>query len=157
MEKMTTLQDMTITSTSLLEHQVLDHVKQALRVTLDWDAPVVSLPRKLSSLKFTMKSFRRHLERVMSIEEEGGYLDEVSAMKPNLEPRIESLSRDHARFRAQIRQIVPQLDGLSEWQEDGFGTICDEIRQLLDAIDVHDAGEIDLLQESMLMDDGGEG
>jgi len=154
---MTTLHDQSLASTSLIEHQVLNHVKQALRVTLDWDAPVVSLPRKLSSLQFTMKSFRRHLERVMSIEEEGGYLQEVAAVKPNLQSRIEKLRRDHHRFRARIRELVPQLDSLSEWQEERFSGLCDEIYQLLDDIDVHDSGEIDLLQESMLMDDGGEG
>ena len=154
---MTTLQDQTFASTSLIEHQILDHVKQALRVTLDWDAPVVSLPRKLSSLKFTMKSFRRHLERVMSIEEEGGYLEEVVAAKPNLQSRIEKLNRDHTRFRTRIRELVPQLDSMNEWQEEQFGGLCEEIYLLLDDIDSHDAREIDLLQESMLMDDGGEG
>ncbi|MEX2093249.1 MAG: hemerythrin domain-containing protein [Pirellulales bacterium] len=154
---MTTLHDPSIASTSLLEHQILHHVKEALRVTLDWNAPVVSLPRKLSSLQFTIKSFRRHLERVMSIEEEGGYLEEVAAAKPNLHSRIESLSRDHARFRARIREIVPQLDALSEWQEEQFGSVCDEIRCLLDDVDRHDVMEIDLLQESMLIDEGGEG
>lgn len=153
---MTTLQDRNV-SASLLEHQILSHVKQALRVTLDWDAPEVSMPRKLSSLKFTMKSFRRHLERVISIEEEGGYLDEVSAVQPNLQSRIEALQRDHARFRNRISQIVPQLDSLSEWQEDRFGELCEEIRRLLDDIDAHDEAEIDLLQESLLTDVGGEG
>lgn len=153
---MTTLQDQNV-SASLLEHQILSHVKQALRVTLDWDAPEVSMPRKLSSLKFTMKSFRRHLERVISIEEEGGYLDEVSAVQPNLQTRIEALQRDHTRFRQRICQLVPQLDSLSEWQEDRFGELCDEIRRLLDDIDAHDEGEIDLLQESLLTDVGGEG
>src|SRR3990170_8706657 len=141
---MTTLHDPSRVSTSLIEHQVLHHVKQALRVTLDWDAPVVSLPRKLSSLQFTIKSFRRHLERVMSIEEEGGYLEEVSAAKPNLQPRIDSLTRDHVRFRARVREIVPELDALSEWQEERFGSLCQEIRHLLDDIDRHDAREIDL-------------
>ena len=76
-------------------------------MTLDWDAPVVSMPRKLSSLQFTMKSFRRHLERVMSIEEEGGYLEEVADAKPNLavadrfaEPRPRPLPRANPRDRA---------------------------------------------------------
>ena len=155
---MTTLHDpLVVASTSLIEHQVLNHVKQALRVTLEWDAPVVSLPRKLSSLQFTIKSFRRHLERVMSIEEEGGYLEEAAEAKPNLQSRIESLTRDHVRFRARVREIVPELDALSEWQEERFGSLCQEIHHLLDDIDRHDAREIDLLQESMLMDDGGEG
>lgn len=154
---MTTLHDPSVASASLIEHQILNHVKQALRVTLDWDAPVVSLPRKLSSLQFTIKSFRRHFERVMSIEEEGGYLDDVAAAKPNLQPRIESLIRDHARFRAKVDEIVPELDALSEWQEERFGSLCQGIRELLDDVDRHDEREIDLLQESMLMDEGGEG
>jgi hemerythrin-like domain-containing protein len=157
MKMMTTTHDPSVASTSLIEHQVLNHVKQALRVTLDWDAPVVSLPRKLSSLQFTIKSFRRHLERVISIEEEGGYLDDVIAARPNLESRIISLSRDHGRFRARIRQLVSQLDALTEWQEERFGQLCNEVRDLLDDVDRHDAREIDLLQESMLTDEGGEG
>jgi hypothetical protein len=154
---MTPQHDDSTASTSWLEHRVLEHIKQALRVTLDWQAPEVSMPRKLSSLQFTMKSFRRHLERVMSIEEEGGYLEGVVEAKPNLQSRIESLSGDHANFRARIRQIVPVLDELSEWQEEQFSTICGEIRQLLNDVDRHDALEIDLLQESLLMDEGGEG
>ena len=156
---MTTLQiqDAATVSTSLLEHQVLDHVKQALRVILDWDAPEISLPRKLSSLKFTMKSFARHLERVMSIEEEGGYLDDVIAERPNLESRIIRLNRDHLRFRTRVKQISTRLEALHGWQEDQFAGLCMEIYELLDDVDRHDEREIDLLQESLLMDDGGEG
>lgn len=154
---MTTVHDSSTASTSWVEHRVLEHIKQALRVTLDWDAPVVSLPRKLSSLQFTMKSFRRHLERVMTLEEEGGYLEEVAEAKPNLQNRIESLIADHYRFRQRIREIVPQLDRLSEWQEAEFGELCSKIRRLLNDVDRHDAAEINLLQESMLMVEGGEG
>ena len=126
-------------------------------MTLDWDAPVVSVPRKLSSLQFTMKSFRRHLERVMAIEEEGGYLDDVASEKPNLYSRIELLIRDHDRLRTTTWDLVPRLEGLQEWQEDEFEGICQEIRALLADVDEHDAREIGLLQEAMLIDDGGEG
>ena len=153
---MTTLNDSSI-AVSWMEHTILDHIKQALRVTLDWQAPVVSMPRKLSSIQFTMKSFRRHLERVMSIEEEGGYLDEVAEARPSMQSRIECLARDHNRFRARIRELVPELDELNDWEEARFVEICDEIRTLLHEVDWHDALEIDLLQESLLFDDGGEG
>jgi hypothetical protein len=153
---MTTLNDSSI-AISWMEHTILDHIKQALRVTLDWQAPVVSMPRKLSSIQFTMKSFRRHLERVMSIEEEGGYLDEVAEARPSMQSRIECLARDHNRFRARIREIVPELDEFNDWEEARFVEICDEIRTLLHEVDWHDALEIDLLQESLLIDDGGEG
>lgn len=153
---MTTLNDSSI-AVSWMEHTILDHIKHALRVTLDWQAPVVSMPRKLSSIQFTMKSFRRHLERVMSIEEEGGYLDEVAEARPRMQSRIECLARDHNRFRARIRELVPELDELNDWEEARFVEICDEIRTLLHEVDWHDALEIDLLQESLLLDDGGEG
>lgn len=154
---MNTLPDMSLASTSLIEHQVLNHVKDALRVILDWDAPEVSLPRKLSSLQFTMKSFGRHLERVMKIEEEGGYLDEVVASRPNLESRIMKLNRDHLRFRTRVRQIGTRLDSLTGWQEDQFAGLCMEIYELLDEVDRHDEREIDVLQESLMLDEGGEG
>jgi Hemerythrin HHE cation binding domain len=154
---MTIGQDTSIASTSWMEHKILEHVKQALRVTLDWKAPVVSMPRKLSSLQFTMKSFRRHLERVMSIEEEDGYLEFIADSKPNMQTRIDSLASDHGRFRARIRRLVPELDELSDWEEDRFHDLCGEIRRLLRDVDHHDALEIDLLQESFLMDEGGEG
>jgi hypothetical protein len=52
---------------------------------------------------------------------------------------------------------VPQLDALTEWEEARFAEICTEIRELLDEVDRHDEAEIELLQESMLMDEGGEG
>jgi hypothetical protein len=148
---------MSLASTSLVEHRVLNHVKDALRVILDWDAPEVSLPRKLSSLQFTMKSFSRHLDRVMKIEEEGGYLDDIVAAKPNLESRIMTLHRDHLRFRTRLHQIGNRLDSLNSWHEDQFAGLCMEIYELLDEVDRHDAREIDLLQESLLLDEGGEG
>ncbi len=154
---MATLYDTSTLAVSWMEHTILDHVKQALRVTLDWQAPVVGMPRKLSSLQFTLKSFRRHLERVMSIEEEGGYLADILDTRPNMQSRIECLARDHIRFRTRIRQLVSELEELNDWEEVRFGELCDEIRQLLHEVDWHDALEIDLLQESLLLDEGGEG
>jgi len=154
---MTTLHENSTLAVSWLEHTILDHIKQALRVTLDWQAPVVSMPRKLSSIQFTMKSFRRHLERVISIEEEGDYLADIADSRPALQSRIECLARDHVRFRARVRQLVPELDELNDWEETRFVEVCDEIRTLLDEVDHHDAQEIDLLQESLMLDEGGEG
>jgi hypothetical protein len=93
----------------------------------------------------------------MSIEEEGGYLSDVVASRPNLESRIISLNRGHQRFRTRVRQISTRLESLNGWQEDQFAGLCMEIYELLGALDRHDAKEIDVLQESLLTDDGGEG
>jgi hemerythrin-like domain-containing protein len=143
--------------TSLMEHRVLGHVKQALRVTLNWKAPSVSMPRKLSSLKFTIKSFQRHLERVMTIEEEGGYLSEVVERKPFMQEQINRLAGDHRRIRRRLRELVPELSSINEWDDDRFHEVCDDVSRLLDEVDAHDGEEIDLIQETLLMDEGGEG
>jgi hemerythrin-like domain-containing protein len=154
---MSTLQSSSTASIACMEHQILEHVKQALRVTINWEAPVVSMPRKLSSLQFTIKSFNRHFERVISIEEEGGYMNEVVDAKPYLQNRIDGLERDHNAFRTRLRKLNSALNDIKEWEEPRFEKVCQELRELLDDVDRHDLREIELLQESLLMDDGGEG
>ena len=154
---MTMIHDDATLSAHWMEHQILGHIKEALRVTLDWKAPSVSMPRKLSSVRFTMKSFHRHLERTMKLEEVGGYLSVVADSKPNLYDRIAALIGDHDRFRWQLRELMPLVEDVPQWGEEQFEDICVRIRALLDEVDVHDAAEIELLQESLLMDEGGEG
>lgn len=140
-----------------MEHQILDHVKQALRVTLDWKVPSVGFPRKLSSVQFTLKSFQRHLERLMNLEEQDGYMMLVAELKPNMSFRVDRLERDHERFRRAIRRLIPEVDSISEYQNDEFDAVCGKIYELLDSVDRHDEEEVDLIQETFLCDEGGEG
>lgn len=140
-----------------MEHQILDHVKQALRVTLDWKVPTVGVPRKLSSVQFTLRSFQRHLERMMNLEEQDGYMVFVAEKKPNMSIRVDQLARDHGRFRESIQRLVPAIESLCEYQHEGFEDICREINDLLDSVDRHDEEEVELLQETFLCDEGGEG
>jgi len=153
---MSTLHDSGV-STACMEHQVFEHIKQALLVTLNWQAPSVSMPRKLSSLQFTIKSFQRHFERVISIEEEGGYMADAMDAKPYYQDRVEQLEQDHARFRERLRKLLPELADTKEWDEPRFERICSDLRELIADMDRHNEREIELLQESALVDDGGEG
>jgi Hemerythrin HHE cation binding domain len=153
---MSTIQDSGL-STACMEHQVFEHIKQALLVTLNWQAPSISLPRKISSVQFTIKSFQRHFERVISIEEEGGYMADAMRSKPYFQDRVERLSKDHAGFRDRLRKLVPELNDTKEWEEARFEEICAELRELIAAVDCHNEREIELLQESALVDEGGEG
>ncbi|HMO84475.1 MAG TPA: hemerythrin domain-containing protein [Lacipirellulaceae bacterium] len=142
---------------SQMEHQILDHVKQALRITLDWKAPSVSMPRKMSSVQFTMKSFSRHLLRMMDLEERDGYLSVVLDEKPNLDSRIRRLQMDHRYFRQRLEEMTPDVAALPAMAEDDFEFVCAQIAELLDRVDQHDAEEIELLQDTLLCDEGGEG
>lgn len=140
-----------------MEHQILDHIKQALRVTLDWKVPSVGAQQKLSSMHFTLKSFQRHLERLMSMEEENGYLRLVAEKKPNLSTRVERLEAEHQSFREAIDHLLPEMENLSTYDTDYFAEICRQIYSLLDHVDQHDHAEIELLNDAFLCDEGGEG
>ena len=140
-----------------MEHQILDHVKQALRVTLDWNVPTVGVARKLSSVRFTLKSFQRHLERMMNLEEQDGYMVLVAEIKPNMSYRVERLAEDHKRFRESFHRLLPEVETLTEYQSEHFEDVCRQIYDLLDSVDRHDEEEVELLQETFLCDEGGEG
>ena len=51
---------------------------------------------------------------------------------------------------------MPQLNDIKEWEEPRFEAVCEDLRSLIAAIDRHNEQEVELLQESMLVDDGGE-
>jgi len=144
-------------SASWIEHQMLEHVKNALRVTVSWKAPAVGISRKRSSVAFAMQSFQRHLERLMGIEEEEGYMFMVADVKPNMEERIKGLRDEHDAFRRDVAELVDALEEMGDWQVDHFEQICGDIKSLLNHIDKHDQAEVKLLQESFLCDEGGEG
>jgi hemerythrin-like domain-containing protein len=140
-----------------MEHQILDHVKSALRVTLDWKAPTIGLPRKMSSVQFTAKSFMRHLIRMIDLEEQDGYMAEAREQKPHLEHRVQKLERQHAEFRRAIEDLEADVASLTALPEDEFEFVCSRIVELLDEVDEHDLEEIELLQDTLLCDEGGEG
>jgi hypothetical protein len=142
---------------SCLEHQILDHVKSALRVTLEWKAPAIGLPRKMSSVQFTTKSFARHLLRMMDLEERDGYMEVVREQKPHLEHRVAKLERQHQEFRRYLEELTPEVTAMAALSGDQFEYVCSRIAELLDLVDQHDLDEIELLQETLLCDEGGEG
>jgi hypothetical protein len=140
-----------------VEHKILEHVKAALRLTLDWNVPAVGLPRKLSSVRFTFQSFERHLRRLMKLEESGGYMNIVGEHKPNMQDQAESLLGDHEFFRTALSAIAPSIDNLADDDQAPFQDVCRQIGGLLDRVDAHDRKEVELLQEALLCDECGEG
>jgi hypothetical protein len=154
---MSVIETETPTKAALMEHQILEHVKQALRVTLGWRTPPEGVHRKVSSVQFTLKSFLRHFERVMELEEQDGYFKFIVEKRPSLSVRVDQLEHDHREFRNEVGRLLPRVDSLSQDDFDTLEEVCRDIDSLLEQVDEHDRAEIDLLQESMLTDVGGEG
>ncbi|MEX2187486.1 MAG: hemerythrin domain-containing protein [Pirellulales bacterium] len=144
-------------SLCLMEHQILQHVKDALRITLTWETSTVGLARKVSSVQFTMLSLSRHLERVMSLEEEDGYMSSVRELKPNLFDRAASLRSEHQEFRKAVERLLPALEKVNPHDEATFASVCGDVAEFLARIDRHDKQETELLQAAFYDDIGGEG
>ena len=154
----TTVQtDTYVTEQCLIEHRTLGHIKEALRLAVDWQVGPPGLPRKLTTVRFMAQSFRRHIERLMSLEEKDGYMDVVGQMKPNLVDQARRLREEHDVFRKTMAQLLPRLETAAESNGAEIASICDDLHSLLHGVDIHDARETALLQEVMLQDDGGEG
>jgi hypothetical protein len=77
--------------------------------------------------------------------------------KPNLDGRIKRLQREHREFRQRLEEMGPDVAALPALADDEFEYVCSQIAELLDRVDQHDAEEIELLQDTLLCDEGGEG
>lgn len=140
---------------TLIEHDILQHVARALEVSLQWKVADVSFSRKLQSVRFTAQSFTRHLERLLVLEEDGGYMDLPEACKPHWAGRLSTLRRQHDTFRARLSHIMPALDHPSA-SEEQFERLCAELHVLLSELATHHRDENALLQEMLYAEDGGE-
>lgn len=141
----------------LLEHQTLANVAAALRTTIGWSYDAADLSRKLSSLMFVGKSYKRHFRRLLALEEEGGYLAVVLESRPELADEVAALHQQHAQFRKALARVLVRLRRVDATDHAAFAAICGDLIALLDTIDRHNQRENGLLQEALLRDEGGEG
>lgn len=146
-----------IAEQAVIEHRALQHIKDALRITLEWNSTQENASRKLSSVHFMAQSLERHLARMMDLEEDGGYMATVLEQRPEWKSRIEPLHADHDRFRASLTEIMHSLKQATARQAQGLEATCHQIRGLLADVDAHDRTECELLQQVILQEDGGEG
>jgi hypothetical protein len=140
----------------MVEHETLAHVVSALRTTIGWHVVGPDYSRKRSSLAFVCESFHRHLKRLLQLEQAEGYMAVVLDSRPELSERVRALRAEHVHFRRGVRDILARLKALGSTDLAAFNAITAELSGLLDRLDVHHQNEIDLLQEALLRDEGGE-
>jgi hypothetical protein len=119
------------------ECDLLAHIAQAVRRTLDWGVADQGFARKLSTVRFVIHSFQRHLERLLDLEEEPEYLDLVGLADQGLAPAEFAGREEHDAFRHRLADIVPRLQRLDPSDQTGFAALADDLRELLDRVDDH--------------------
>jgi hypothetical protein len=145
------------------EFDILQHVRVALRRALNWDVQDTGFTQKLCSVRFALKSLDRHLQRMIELEERGGYMAVVGDKKPHLHERAVTLQAEHDQLRSQFSHVMssfeslPNVVALTASQQEQFQSLCGELDDLLARLDQHEVKETDLMQEVLLCDEGGEG
>ena len=140
-----------------IEQDLIGHIEASLRSALEWKTGPSSASRKLSTLRFVAETFHRNLERLMSIDEYDGYMALVSHSSPQLGSAVEVLKLDHQNLRLELNQIIARLERTSSEDVAAVDAACDDLRKFLTGYDKHNEREVELLQNSLLLDIGGRG
>jgi hypothetical protein len=139
-----------------VEHGLLQHLIQGLREAAAWPVPGPDDSRKLSTLRFVAQSFQRHLERLLALEEDDGYLGLARACAPRLVRAADTLRAEHERFRAEAGRLVQRLDRLPG-TDAALAPVCADLLALLGRVESHSEREMALVHEAFGQDEGGEG
>jgi hypothetical protein len=142
---------------TLAEHNVLTLLIEGMRNTLAWKVEGTDFARKLSTLRFITQSFQRHLEHVLTLEEDGGYMDLVLQTRPHQGNNVNALKQEHQQFRKEASHIVHRFENVPPTDGGSFSRTCGELVDLLKKLDAHNKKELKLMREAFHQDEGGEG
>jgi hypothetical protein len=139
------------------EQASLDQIAEAIRRLRSWDYRGGGFPRQLGAIQSLAHAFQQHLERLLALKEEGGYLEEVVDASPHLSEQVETLHQEQAEFHALLERMIARIERVSPTHRARAEVVADELFSLLHKLEEHDRKETDLLQEAFLRDEGGEG
>ncbi|HWB08159.1 MAG TPA: hemerythrin domain-containing protein [Pirellulales bacterium] len=132
---------------ALFEHQLLAHIAEVLRTTIDWALHTQDCSGRLPSLRFIAHSFQRHLEHILDLEEREGYLPAIDTPRHgDLRDRIDELRREHDLFRQRLRLAIDRLERLSAADYLTVGEVCNALSGLLEKINDHNQREMRLIE-----------
>ena len=138
-----------------VENGLVKLLIEGLRSTMGWTVHGSDFSRKLSTLRFILRSFQGHMERLFSLEEYDGYMALVEKRAPRLSKTVDALKQEHDQFRTEVRRLSLGLERLSAMDQTRFANDCDELLDLLDKLELHGTKETDLIQEAFEQDRGG--
>ena len=140
-----------------VEHEALRHIIGALRTVMDWKPARDDLSRKLASLRFICQSFQRHLERLMALKEENGYMKGAVEQMPSLAEKVQSLLHEHDQFDESLHRLLFKLDQTSAPEQARVDAVSSDVEALLVKLEDHHRREAEFMQEAFQRDVGGQG
>jgi hemerythrin-like domain-containing protein len=140
-----------------VEHEALRHIIGALRTVMDWKPAAGDVARKLASLRFICQSFQRHLERLMALKEESGYMKGAVEQMPSLAEKVQGLLHEHDQFDKSVHRLLLNLDETFSADQARVDAVSSDVEALLVKLEDHHRREAELMQEAFQRDVGGQG
>jgi hypothetical protein len=127
---------------TLFEHEMLAHITSEMRTAI--------AARNLSRLHAVTLRFQEHLNRMLALEEEDGYMSAVLESHPEVRDEIELRQREHNCFRMALTRILRRWPRAAEIDGATIRKVSYELLTLLEKLDEHTTREIHLLERALL-------
>ena len=132
------------------EHEALrTHVAElrTLITTAPSEATGADFPHRLAEATARL---RERLGTHFALEERGGYLDGVTAVRPGLQTTVDKLNRQHADLLGEADRLTASLRNPGPVPPDAAG----QVAHLLDHLTAHEIEENELFQDTVIDDLG---
>lgn len=116
--------------------------------------PRMNKSKWIGDVRTAFEHLRAHLTKHMALEEQGGYMSQVLAVRPTLSPQVAQLEHEHYEFTQIMNMVHRAL--METGPEDSLliRDLCHRIQDLLAYVEHHKKTE-DLLVISVLNQDIG--
>ena len=141
-----------------LEREILTHVRQAVRLAVRAPFDLETSAEWHERLCFLLDSFGRHMRRLFTIEEEGGYLDfVVDSQRPNLAQTADRLLAEHRELVEIHHEVLKDAKTISVSNLANLHELRQRVIGFLGRLARHFRDEKNLCFDALMVDIGGEG
>jgi hypothetical protein len=107
----------------------------------------------LAGLRARLRTTFDHVTEHFRFEEQNGYMDAVRKREPRLERVILQLGEDHRRLLQSLEALLDEARSAAHLVGPGLG---EKVREWVERVRRHEAGETELVQDAFNLDIGAE-
>lgn len=94
-----------------------------------------------------LRDFKNHLLKHFDLEEEGGFIDDVLAEKPEATILVKKLEVEHVQIIAILDRLLDELKLMELHNIARLNNIREDVVELISTIRAHEAAENELIQD----------
>lgn len=145
-----------------LSNWMLEENAKVHEMGSDLRAKVTQRPRGeraawIADLRARFDDYAAHLRRHRAMEEEGGYLSQVTTLRPTLAPAIEVIRHEHAELTTILDDVQVAIHELTPTDNLLLRDCCRRIEHFLAWIERHEEHENHIVMYAFTQDIGSPG